>query len=379
MERWTWSLCPAPPAWTVDWQTIQQRFAWIRALAGVAQNPVYHTEGDVLVHTRLVAEALVGLEEWRGLAETERALLFAAALFHDVGKPRCTRVEADGRITSRGHARVGAALARYALWTGEGFGASVPLHARETIAQLVRFHGLPLGLLDKPAPERAAIEASQSVRLDWVALLAEADVLGREAADRAELLERISLFRAFCEEMQCYTGPRAFASDHSRFVYFRNPQADPTYAAYDDTTFEVVLMAGLPGAGKDTWIREHRPDWPVISLDAIRTELKIAPREPQGAVAREAHARARALMRRRQPFAWNATNVTRALRERLVDFFASYHARVRIVYVDAPLDTLLRRNQGRQEAVPEPVIRRLARKLEVPDPTEAHQIEWVAD
>ncbi len=62
-----------------------------------------------------------------------------------------------------------------------------------------------------------------------------------------------------------------------------------------------------------------------------------------------------------------------------MDFFASYHARVRIVYVDAPLDVLLRRNQGRQEAVPEPVIHRLMRKLEVPDLTEAHQVEWVVD
>jgi predicted kinase len=88
--------------------------------------------------------------------------------------------------------------------------------------------------------------------------------------------------------------------------------------------------------------------------------------------------RARAFMRRQQPLVWNATNVTRVLRERLVDFFASYHAHVQIVYVDAPLDVLLRRNQRRQEAVPEPVIRRLARRMEVPDLKEAHQVEWVA-
>jgi putative nucleotidyltransferase with HDIG domain len=360
----------------MDWQTIQRRFAWIRALGGVAQHPVYHAEGDVLTHTHLVAAALAELEEWRRLAETERALLFAAALFHDTGKPRCTRVEADGRITSRGHARVGEALARYTLWAGEDLGTSVPFLAREAIARLVRFHGLPLGFLGKPDPERAVIEASQSVRLDWVALLAEADVRGRESDDRAELLERIALFRTYCDEVGCSTGPRAFASDHSRFRYFRNPQADPAYAAYDDTTFEVVLMSGLPGAGKDMWIREHLVGWPVVSLDAIRAELKIAPTGPQGAVAREAYARARALMRQREPFVWNATNITRALRERLVDFFASYHARVRIVYVDAPLPTLLRRNQGRQGEVPASVIRRLARRVEVPDLTEAHQIEW---
>ena len=45
---------------------------------------------------------------------------------------------------------------------------------------------------------------------------------------------------------------------------------------YDDTWGEVILMCGLPGTGKDTWIRENCPDLPVVSLDEIRKEMKLS-------------------------------------------------------------------------------------------------------
>ena len=49
---------------------------------------------------------------------------------------------------------------------------------------------------------------------------------------------------------------------------------------------------------------------------------------------------------------------------------------MRIVYVNAAWDELLRRNRARTNRVPEAVLRRLAQKLEVPDLTEAHQVEY---
>jgi predicted kinase len=85
---------------------------------------------------------------------------------------------------------------------------------------------------------------------------------------------------------------------------------------------------------------------------------------------------ARAYLRQQQPFVWNATNVTRALREQLVNFFVSYGARVRIVYLDAPLETILRRNRSRAARVPDAVMNKLIDKLDVPDMAEAHVVLW---
>src|SRR4029079_8695781 len=111
--------------------------------------------------------------------------------------------------------------------------------------------------------------------------------------------------------------------------------------------------------------------------DMIRRELKVTPADDQGAVAALAKSRARALLRRQQSFIWNATHITRTLRSALIDLFVAYHARIRIVYVDAPWEVILRRNKERESSVPEPVIARMLRKLEVPDLTEAHAVEWV--
>lgn len=357
-----------------DWPALDAAFDWIRAMRGVPQNPVYHAEGDVWVHTRLVLEALTALEAWQRLDEPDRSLVCWAALLHDAAKPACTRIEPDGRITSRNHARVGARMARERLW--QGIPTPVPFVLREQIVHLVRLHGLPLWLLDKPDPRRTVLAASQVTPLHLLALLAEADVRGRICEDRDDLLERVALFRSYAQELGCYEQPYPFADGLSRYVYFHTAHGSPDYVPYDDTWGVVTLLSGLPGAGKDTWVREQGGAEPVIALDAIRAELGVDPRGNQGRVVQTARERARVFLRQQQPFVWNATNVTRALRTPLVDLVAGYGARVRLVYVEPAYETLFQRNAGRESAVPERVLRKLMRKLEVPTPLEAHDVVY---
>jgi hypothetical protein len=66
-----------------------------------------------------------------------------------------------------------------------------------------------------------------------------------------------------------------------------------------------------------------------------------------------------------------------ALRAQLIDLFAAYGARIRIVYVEAPYAELVRRNRARVRPVPEAVIERLDQRLAVPDLTEAHAVDLV--
>lgn len=125
---------------------------------------------------------------------------------------------------------------------------------------------------------------------------------GRYKFVRADFLTAV-----FEAEQQCLAGPFAFPTDHTRFTYFRNPGRLPAVACYDDTRCEVVLMSGLPASGKDTWIREHASDLPVIALHELRVELDVPPNANQGTVANSARDRARALLREGRSFAWNAS------------------------------------------------------------------------
>jgi predicted kinase len=64
----------------------------------------------------------------------------------------------------------------------------------------------------------------------------------------------------------------------------------------------------------------------------------------------------------------------RQTRGRWLELFADYRARIEIVYLEPPFETLLRQNKMRGEAVPEGVIRRLADKCEPPTWLECHQL-----
>lgn len=369
-EQFSW--CPSPPDYRVNWEHIEREFPAVRQTAGCPQDSLHHAEGDVRVHTQMVVEALVSIPAWRALAPPEREMVFTAALLHDVAKPACTRIE-DGRITSRGHSKRGAIMARSLLWSMD-----LPIEAREQIVNLIRYHQIPFFLIDKPDGRRTLFEVSQSARCDLLALVAEADARGRVCTDRQKLFDNISLFAQYVGEQECLSGPRQFPNEHSRFLYFRREGRDPEYEAYDDTVCEVVLMSGLPGAGKDFWVAENMPHLPVVSLDALRREMRISPKANQGPVVSAAREAAREHLRKKRPFVWNATNISRQIRELSVNLFAAYNARVRIVYVEAPEKRLYEQNAERADAVPAEVIRKLTARWEVPDLTEAHCVDWVA-
>lgn len=370
--NWQFSYCPDATDWKIDWQRLEREFDWLRSLADCPQDSRYHAEGNVLIHTKLVCEALVALPAWRALTATERSVLFAAALLHDVAKPAATQIATDGAISAQGHVLQSAKMAQQILWD-----LQVPLREREAVVALVKYSSLPLWFWDKPNPEKTVIKTSQIIRCDLLSLLATADVLGRYCDDQAQLLQKIDFFAEFCQENQCFDQPRHFPSAHSRFIYFHKDKSYPDYVAYDDTRLEVVMMSGLPGAGKDTWIQENLGDWPVISLDELRKTLRIAPDQDQGAVLNAAKALAKDYMRIGQSFVWNATNITRQLRSLLIRQFSNYQAKIRIVYLEASWEELLKRNRDRTAKVPDKVLSQMKQRLEVPNITEAHAVDWI--
>ena len=115
----------------------------------------------------------------------------------------------------------------------------------------------------------------------------------------------------------------------------------------------------------------------MISLDNIRRERKISPKAEQGQVGNIAREQAKEYLRRRESFVWNATNITTQMRESLVSLFETYHARVRIVYLETNWQTQLERNRSREAVVSQQAIEQMLAKLTLPEAYEARRVEWM--
>ncbi len=361
--------CPRTGGDPIDWADLLDRFEWLRALDGAPQNPRFHAEGDVLIHTRLVVESLTALSDWQSLEPSDQENLFVAALLHDVAKPDCTRTELDGSLSSRGHARRGAIRAREILWR-----LDVAPPRREHIASLVRWHMLPHHLVERDHAAQDLIRAAESVTWRELALHAEADARGRICEDFDAGLERITLARELVESWNCLETPFPFANDHTRVLYLRGERVDPKSSAWFEPKCHVTLLSGFPGAGKDTWVRAHGGGRSVVSLDAWRTRLGIAPEGVQGRVIQAAREEAREHLRRGTDFIWNATSLSRQVRSQCLDLFLRYGAEVTIRYFEVGEKTLHERNRAREHSVPTAVLKRLCARWEVPDRGEAHSV-----
>ena len=344
--------------------------SWSQAMADCPQDAEWHAEGDVWTHTKMVCRQLSELQEWPSLTDHDRIVLIFTALFHDAAKPLTSRLDpSTGRVTSPKHAIKGEHLARGVLRQLE-----CDLVTREQIAKLVRYHGRPVFLTERVEPTHEVARMSWLVENRLLYLFALADNRGRDPDSLSRPEENLHFWKLQAEELGCFDQPYPFANDHARFTFFRQQEPNLYYVPYEDFCCDVTMVCGLPGSGKDTWLTRNRPELPVLSLDEIRRELGIEPTANQGEVVQLASERCRECMRSKTSFAFNATNILKQTRQRWIDLFADYNARIELVYLEPPFDKLLSQNKSRTYAVPEDVIKNLATKYEPPTWTEGHRL-----
>lgn len=154
-------------------------FPELAALVGVPQDPEWHPEGDVWVHTSRVLDVAAGLREDN--PQTDLPLMWAA-LCHDLGKPATTEIE-EGRVRSKGHDVQGAVLTRALL---ERLRAPATLVTR--VEALVRHHLAPALFDANGASERAYRRLARKLDAAGVDMrqlerVARADHLGRTTPD----------------------------------------------------------------------------------------------------------------------------------------------------------------------------------------------------
>lgn len=355
------------------------------AMQSTQQNPEYHAEGDVLTHTKLVTEALVNDPRYAAESDEGRTVLFLAALLHDVGKPKCTRLR-DGKLTSPYHTSTGARVARELLFRVLGLaGTPEAVRLRESVLAYVRYHSFPPFAIHATDVRRRLLriaamgELAGAFTIERLCILEDADIRGRISPNIEEALERVEYCRMLAEEEGVLRSPFSFTDAFSERAYFRGQTDAPTVPLYRDSFGTVIMMSGLPGTGKDTYIAANYPDLPVVSLDAIRARLSVRPTDNQGPVVAAAIEEAREHLRKKQPFVWNATCLTAEFRGQQISLFEQYGASVRTVFLETEYREGLRRNAGREgvAVVPVPVIDKMIRNMELPERHECEEVVWL--
>jgi tRNA nucleotidyltransferase (CCA-adding enzyme) len=171
------------PSIGLDWLSklgaLEQVFPEIQTLIGVPQDPEWHPEGDVFVHTLLVVDRARELID--DLPYARQITVMLAALAHDFGKPPTTEF-LEGRWRSRGHEEAGVEptnrfLDRINIHTIDGY------DVRRQVLALVREHLKPGEFYKKrdEVGEGAFRRLARRCEPDLLYRVAKSDSLGRNA------------------------------------------------------------------------------------------------------------------------------------------------------------------------------------------------------
>jgi len=189
------------------YNAVSKIFPELDALTDVPQDPKWHPEGSVLTHTMLVIDEAATLVKNSEFNHEERLTVMLAALCHDFGKPATTELDPNGyNVHAHGHSAAGLEptrqfLDRLNIHTINGF------DVRGQVLAIVEHHLSPPQLhaaLQKDNKfnyNRTLRRMSQRVRLDLLAVVSLADMVGRKITEE-ERQHSFDIYQWFVQASQ---------------------------------------------------------------------------------------------------------------------------------------------------------------------------------
>lgn len=375
-------------------------FPLLDELEQTEQDPQWHGEGNVWIHTQWVLDALYDLLDSKAshIRGEQRQALILGAAFHDIAKPMCTKHrEIDGitRIVSPRHEAQGAAYIATRI-------AALPLSAQVIfqVIGLVGQHHMPKLLVVKDKGPEHYYRLAQNVEPELVYWLEIADMQGRLCPDKALQIEILDTFQLFCEEYALWDAGAQFKQ--WRQLSYQASMAQPAHADYlypvmlremaqarvfcpeesiarsfdaRHSYAELVILVGPSGSGKSHWIAQHYASAVVISLDDIRESLfgHRAKQDNPGQVLATAYQQLRQALANKRKIVWDATSLRTDFRSKLVNMAENYQALVTIEVFLTPAKALFKQNKARKHAIPEAILARQLRQFQWPQVDEAHR------
>lgn len=388
----------ASPSMKEILEGLGQRMPLLYELEATRQDSEWHAEGNVLIHTGMVLDEMYKLldGDLKDVGLAKRAALILAAAFHDIAKPLTTRErEIDGRIrvVSPRHEERGRSYMALHL-AGE-----LPFAVLDNAMAMTGYHNSLKLLVVRNNSAGSYGKLSRQVDLDLVYWLEVADMRGRECIDKDKQLEHLEMFRMFATDYGYWPGGAreswsaqicgalsGYPSATQDFVCaqaIRDCEAGaittPEEAiaksyGYRDAYPEVVLVVGLSGSGKTTWIGKNLKDHEIVSLDDIRAGLgRREDQQNNAKVLRIAKEELREHLRAKRRVVWDATSLRTDFRSAVIDLAEDYGALVTIVAFHCPQQELAKRNKTRKHPVIAAVRLKQLTNAQWPQVAEAHR------
>ena len=177
-------------------------FKELEVLINCEQEPEYHPEGDVWIHTLMCLDELAKILEKEKIEDEYKKLyLFYGILCHDFGKPFCTK-EINGKITSYKHESLGIepTISFLEKLTNEK-------KFIEIVCSLVKNHLIPFQLYLSHSSEKAVKRLSLKVNIKDLCLVCLADCLGRDIEDKCKCYDAINWLNEKAKELEIYNEP----------------------------------------------------------------------------------------------------------------------------------------------------------------------------
>lgn len=407
---------------TFRWNIIE-KIPEFALLEKCEQNPKWHSEGNAFQHTKLVCKhaikevLLMSQKEDREHDVYNIAMrsdefetcylepslfnvaltLLTAALFHDIGKGVTTFKGKDGNWHAYNHENEGEKITRLLLWNER-------LKFREDVCALVKYHMLPLSIFERKDYLEEIIRVSYNIP-SWklLLMLKRSDLEGSLQKD--EILkqrDRIMLdeIESITKEIGCYESKKI------KSTFFKNRVSDSQ--KYLDNQYKkplnIIVMIGIPGAGKDTFINEkliqdkksdiesisvvnidrvenhnntinvlRKEDVAVISRDAIRYELGyckegkkvVLDRKKEEKVSDEFKNRLYDAASEGKTIILNNVNLKKEYRAEFARLLSNYDLHITYIYVEASdFQKNVERREGQIDAE---TLKNIIRKFEWPE------------
>lgn len=337
-----------------DWDELCKAFPVFEKMKTIRSKPTWHAEESVFKHTQLAYEYLTSSDFMVSIYKQMQdsvvdviSRLIPAVLLHDIGKTLC-ELDEEGYLLSSGHEELSVKLANEMLYP-------VNLEDRKIILCLIKFHDLRYQF--KTMKPTTIVKKVQYIASQFGYLNDLMYKIYFEELFKADYYGAIRTTKKDSEE--------EFLKDIKELgKYFGSPFQP-----------EIIVMCGLPGSGKSTWVKNfiikyHKilkssKNIIVLSRDSIREELfgSRDDMEHEKEVSELFEKRLRAALLERASIIIDNTNIKFKTRERYRKLADEYGYSYFIKYIERPLVELYDARPGEKW---KGVIHRMLMEFEYP-------------